>query len=134
MKIKYAILFALFMFEFNGIAQDKIVSESLFYYDGVSVFPNPASDQITVSYGYSDDGGVVDSLGNSGDLTVWVAFENKGIVDIVSCDGSYAQQNIQLSKEEYTMDIPIDALKSGIYFVVIRLDDKEPVIKKIVVM
>ena len=126
MSIKYLVLFTLFMFQFSGTAQEKIPLEELVFYDGVQVYPNPATDHITISYGFVES----DLVG--GPEQLWIDFENKGLVDILSSDGKSILQNFQLSKEHHSTDIPIHELTNGVYFVVIRLDDEEPMIQKIV--
>jgi hypothetical protein len=119
MNFKPIIVLVLCMFQLNAIAQKEISVEEIWYYDGIHVFPNPATDYVSISYGASTDSGI------------WIDFEYKGVVDIYSLDGNVVRQNIQLIEDQYIIDIPLPGIKGGIYFVAVTLDDNEPVIIKI---
>ena len=114
------------MFQFSGTAQEKITLAELVFYDGVQVYPNPATDHITISYGFVES----DLVGGPDEL--WIDFENQGLVDILSSDGKSVLRNFELSKEQPSTDVPVHELTDGMYFIIIRLDDEEPIIKKVV--
>lgn len=127
MKLTYILFALLFCFQFQSFAQDdKIIAEDLVFYEGIRTYPNPATDVVTISYGYQDD--------EFNNTSFWVEFENQGLVDIYSINGHRVINTVNLSNQDYRQDIPVSDLKSGVYFFIIRIDDKEPLTHKIVVL
>lgn len=126
MKTTLTTLLAFLLIQFASFSQEKTETSisDISFYEGPSVYPNPASNHLTLQYGYHDELGT----------TAYVQFETRGLVDLFSINGQSTMETITLSDQVISQEIPVSELRSGVYFLVLQFDEEEPIVKKVIVL